>query len=65
MKRKLNIDTANVQNEHELKNKTGGCCETQCITYEHVHKKIQKKTPKKSCKVKLKLSTNYKTFQEL
>lgn len=30
LKRKLNIDTANIQNEHELKNKTGGCRETQC-----------------------------------
>lgn len=52
MKRKLNINTANIQNEHELKNKTGGCRETQCITYEHVHKKMPKKLQKKKEAVK-------------
>lgn len=47
LKRKFNIDTANIHNEQEMKNKTRGCSETQCITYEHVHKKIQKNSKKK------------------
>lgn len=43
MKRKLNINTANIQNEHELKNKTGGFIETLFI------RKYKVKPPQKRC----------------